>query len=228
MILAMFLAHLVGDYILQTNYIAAWKSRSLLGVTIHCLIVYAVTWLFALPFQPAWYVVPLIGIAHYLIDAGQFLAKPKLPALARFSLDQIAHAIVIVGTLLIAGYIDLSYLNQAVEQLMFNDQAMLYLVGYAFLTMPAWVMSKFAAYGLVKSAPPEFGGDDKYMGILERVLMVTFVLVGQYYLVPLVVAPRLMGNWQQVDARGNTAVYLTETLISVSAAVGVGLLLTLL
>ena len=30
------LGHLIGDFTLQTNYIAAWKRRSVLGMVVHC------------------------------------------------------------------------------------------------------------------------------------------------------------------------------------------------
>lgn len=70
MIIAMFLAHLVGDYILQWNSLAAWKSRALSGVVVHCLVVLAVTWLFIMPFNPGWWPwVLVIGLAHFAIDA---------------------------------------------------------------------------------------------------------------------------------------------------------------
>ena len=55
MITAMLLAHLVGDYVLQWDALAAWKSRALAGVAVHAAIVTAVTWLFALPFAPDWW-----------------------------------------------------------------------------------------------------------------------------------------------------------------------------
>jgi hypothetical protein len=39
MIVALFLAHLVGDYVLQWDKLANWKSRALPGVLAHGLIV---------------------------------------------------------------------------------------------------------------------------------------------------------------------------------------------
>ena len=186
MILAMLLAHLVGDYILQWNELAAWKSRSIIGVTVHCIIVAIVTYLFALPYQPIWSFVAFISVSHYFIDAVQFLAKPKLPALIRFSLDQLAHMVVIFIALAFGGYLELASFTYSIDQLFQNEQMMVYLVGYAFLTMPAWVVIKFTAYGLVNNAPPEFVDKSKYLTILERLLIVTFVIIGQYYLVPLV------------------------------------------
>ena len=39
MITSMFLAHLVGDYILQWDSLAMWKSREYKGVLAHTLVV---------------------------------------------------------------------------------------------------------------------------------------------------------------------------------------------
>jgi hypothetical protein len=55
MVTAMLLAHLVGDFILQFDSVARWKSESFTGVVVHSLIVTAVTPLFGLAVDPAWW-----------------------------------------------------------------------------------------------------------------------------------------------------------------------------
>lgn len=225
MILSMFLAHLVGDYILQWNSLAYWKSRALAGVSAHCLIVASVTWLFALPFDPLWGGVLVISLLHFAIDATQLKLKPPVPPLTRFAIDQAAHGAVIMLTLAYGGYLDLSGATAVLQQLMHNQRLLLMLTGYAFVTMPAWVVIKFTAYGLVTGAAPEFRTDSKYIEILERLLITTFVVLGQFYLVPLVVAPRLFTRIPHLSGNHETAVYLTELLVSITLAVVVGLLL---
>ncbi|MCP5096611.1 MAG: DUF3307 domain-containing protein [Chloroflexi bacterium] len=227
MITAMFLAHLVGDYILQTNKIAYWKSRELKGVAVHCLIVFIVTWLFALPFDQTWWEgVVFIGVLHFFVDAIQLIVKPKIAPLARFSLDQVAHFLIILIALNMGGYIEISATITEFITVFQDQRTLLYLLGYAFITMPAWVVIKFMAYGLVKGSAPEFSGNSKYLGIFERVLMTTFVALGQFLLVPLVAAPRLVMEWRQISAEEQTAVYLAELLASVTLAVSIGLALS--
>lgn len=228
MIIAMFLAHLVGDYILQWNSLAAWKSREMKGVIVHCLVVLVVTWLFILPFNPDWWPwVIFIGIVHFLIDAVQLRVKLPIPELARFSLDQLAHFTVITIALAGGGYLDLAALAQSSLVLLQSDLLLIYLLGYAFVTMPAWVLVKFTAYGLVQGSAPQFGDSSKYLGILERLLMTTFVAVGQYLLVPLVILPRLLMEWPQAANDERAPVYLAELLVSVALAVSVGILFQL-
>ena len=152
--------------------------------------------------------------------------KPKIAPLARFSLDQFTHVLIILIALNMGGYIELST-TLAEFITVFQDQRnLLYLLGYAFVTMPAWVVIKFMAYGLVKGSAPEFGGNSKYLGIFERVLMTTFVALGQFLLVPLVAAPRLVMEWRQISAEEQTAVYIAELLASVILAVSIGLALS--
>lgn len=225
MIIAMFLAHLVGDYILQWNSLAAWKSSKLSGVVVHCLIVFAITWLFILPFNPNWWPwVIFIGITHFLIDAFQLRFKLPIPELARFTLDQLAHFFVIVVALAAGGYLDLAAVLQSSLTLLQSDLLLIYLAGYAFITMPAWVLVKFTAYGLVQGSAPQFGDSSKYLGIMERLLITTFVLVGQYILIPVVLLPRLLMEWPQVANEERASVYLAELLASLILALLVGIL----
>lgn len=224
---AMFLAHLVGDYILQWDALAAWKSRNLTGVLAHGSVVFLVTWLFSLPFDPTWWRgVVFIGLTHILIDAVQLYVKPPIPALLRFTLDQAAHFTIILLALAAGGFLELNRLTAVLAASAHSERLMLILLGYAFVTMPAWVIVKFAAYGLVRGGPPEFPGrTNKYIEILERLLMTTFVAFGQFLLIPLVVIPRLVSEWPDAADNEQTTLYLVELLASITLAVSVGLLL---
>ena len=226
MVISMFLAHLVGDYILQWDSLASWKARELKGVLAHGLIVTIVTWLFSLPFDPNWWQgVLFICSAHILIDAVQLYVKLPVPPLVRFTLDQIAHFTIIVLALIWGGYLDVTHAAASFANMTNNERIWLFFLGYAFITMPAWVVVKFTAYGLVKGSAPNFGGTNKYIGIMERMLITTFVAMGQFLLVPLVAIPRLYMEWAEVTEREGTAVYVAELLASVCLAVAIGVML---
>lgn len=227
MFLAMILAHLVGDYILQWNQLAVWKSREFKGVVVHALIVSFVTWLFAQPFQETTTTVLIIASSHFMIDAGQFFFKSKMNPLWRFALDQLAHFAIIIAALVVGGYIEMTqgWLNWGL--LLTNNQIMPYLLAYAFLTMPAWVIIKFLVFGLTNSSAPNFIDQGKYLSMMERLLVATFVLIGQFFLLPLIVAPRLALEWRNVANSEKSAVYLTEWLVSIFLAVTIGLWLNI-
>jgi hypothetical protein len=224
MIIAMLLAHLFGDYVLQWNSLAAWKSREAKGAVVHGLIVLAVTWLFALPFEPLWGGIFFIGLTHLLIDALQAQYKPSVSPLVRFVADQFLHLSIILLALDRGGYLEITSLTADVQSGLRDERFLAYLLGYAFVTMPAWVLVKFTAYGLIKGGAPNWmEGTNKYIGIMERLLMTTFVALGQFILVPLVTVPRLALDWRKIAGSDQTTVYLAELLASVALAVIIGL-----
>jgi Protein of unknown function (DUF3307) len=178
-----------------------------------------------LPFNPNWWPwVIFIGVAHFLIDAVQLRIKLPIPELARFILDQVAHFTIIIVALAGGGYLDITTLLQSSLAVLQNDLILIYLFGYAFITMPSWVLVKFTAYGLVQGSAPQFGDSSKYLGIMERLLITTFVVIGQYMLIPVVILPRLLMEWPQVANEERAPVYLAELLTSVMLALLVGIL----
>ena len=96
MVVTMFLAHLVGDYVLQWDNLARWKSRELKGVLAHGLMVGGVTWLLSLPFDPGWWPwVLAVWLTHTAVDAVSLVLGRRvslngtgMAALVRFHIDQ--------------------------------------------------------------------------------------------------------------------------------------------
>lgn len=221
----MFLAHLVGDYILQWDRLAQWKSQELRGVLVHSLIVFGVTWLFALPFAPGWWEgIIFIGVIHFIIDALPHWIKLPFSPIARFLLDQALHVIVIVVALAAGGFLDLSAWPTQVVGVLEEQYVLAYALGYAFLTMPAWVLLKFLGYRVLKGCGPMFpDGINKYFGIGERLLITTLVLMGSFLLVPLAALPRLVLEWPNLLDGDRRPVLLFELLVGFTLAVAVGI-----
>ncbi|MBP6785965.1 MAG: DUF3307 domain-containing protein [Candidatus Promineofilum sp.] len=230
MIIAMFLAHLVGDFVLQWDGLAAWKAREMKGVIVHSLILFLATAALALLFRPYWWSgVFIISISHFIVDALQFLFKPRLSPLLRFILDQTAHFFFIILALALGGYLAWGDLAGGIADSARAAPVLTAILGYAFLTMPAWVLLKFTVYAMVNGQPPDFpAGPNKFVGITERLIISTMVAFGLFLLVPLVALPRLIVEWPQIIRRGSDGVYVAELIASVGLAVGVGLGISLL
>jgi hypothetical protein len=230
MVIAMFLAHLVGDYVLQWDSLAEWKAREFRGVVIHSLILAIVTALFALPFDPTWWIgILLISLSHFLVDGVQFFFRPRINPLLRFFLDQSAHFFFIILALVLGGYLAWDNIWGGIVTSAFESPLLTAATGYAFITMPAWVLLKFLAYGLAKGQAPNFpAGPNKFVGIAERLIIATLVMFGQFLLVPLVALPRLIVEWPEVTNKGGDNVYMIELVSSIILAVSVGLGLSLL
>ena len=242
MVIAMFLAHLVGDYILQWDSLAQWKAREFRGVVVHSLILFLVTAVFALPFQPTWWSgILIIGLSHFLIDTLQFFLKPRFSPLLRFSLDQLAHISFIILALVSGGYLAWGNIWSGIAASAAEYPLLTTAAAYAFITMPAWVLLKYVAYGLAKGQPPDFpAGPNKFIGIAERLIIATLVMFGQFLLVPLIALPRLIVEWPDMTGNRNHAidsvsgagaissVDMIELVASAILAVGVGMGLYLL
>lgn len=224
MVLAMLLAHLVADYVLQWDRLAIWKSREVKGVMAHGLIVLIVTWIFSLPFDVEWWPwVIFIWLTHTTVDLIRLRLGGRFSALGLYLLDQAVHFSLIAFALVASGY--LLPINLGAQMMsLFDDQRwLLYALGYVFATMPAWILLRFVVYGLT-GAPPDFSQTpNKYMSSLERGLIVTFVVLGQFVLVPLAVLPRFVLDGPRMIGTSQSTLYVTEWLASISLALIVGL-----
>ncbi len=222
---AILLAHLIGDYILQWDDLARWKSREFRGVLVHGTIVWLATWALSALFDPGWWPwALLIGVTHTAFDALTPWFRKLVSPLVRLLLDQAVHLCVIVAALAASGYLAPSSVLGGLAAAARDHHLLALALGYAFITMPAWVLVEFAAFGLVKGSAPDFEhSTNKYVGILERALITTCVVLGQFALVPVVALPRLVLEGPQVMSSRRVRVYVAEWLGSVGLAVAVGL-----
>ena len=227
MITAVFLAHLVGDYILQWNALALWKSRALRGVLVHGAIVWLTTWLITALFDPAWWPWALgLGITHTVVDALPLWLGKYVTPLQRFVLDQAAHFSLMLLALGASGYLGEARVAEGLGAALQDYRLLTFTLGYAFITMPAWVLVEFVVYGAVRGPAPDFPpAANKFLGILERGLITTCVVLGQYALVPVVALPRLVFTGRSVlSAQPQRSLpYVAELLTSVALAVAIGL-----
>lgn len=225
MVIAMLLAHLVADYVLQWDRLAIWKSRELKGVLVHGLIVLIVTWVFSFAFDPNWWPwVVFIGLTHTTVDAIRLRLGDQFSALSLYILDQTVHMSLIGFALYSSGYLMAPSLRSDLSLALIHNRALLFILGYVFVSIPAWILLRFVVYGLTAGLAPDFSDTpNKYASSLERGLVVTAVLLGQFILVPLVTLPRLVFEGTHVQDSQRSALYLTEWLASVALAMAVGL-----
>lgn len=231
MIAAMFLAHLMGDFILQWNALAAWKGRSQKGILLHGLIVLLVTWLFSVPYNPGWWRwALLIGVTHTAID-GVHLALARrfnwvregLWTQVRFVLDQLLHLAIITFALAASGYLSAGTFLLDVLAGLRSEPWLTYLLGYAFVMMPAWVIGKYLVYAVVRRGAPDFAaGADKYLGILERMAITTLIVLGQFLFVPLITGLHLFSQRREKDGLC-ARLYRAEVVTGIVLAIIVGL-----
>jgi hypothetical protein len=146
--------------------------------------------------------------------------------LALFLADQAAHGVTIVLALALSGWLAQRPAETPLGLWLQASNRLPLIAGYVLLTMPAWVFIHFLARGMGASRTSLPGRPgEKYLGMIERSLIATFVLAGQLVLVPLVVAPRLVLDNRGDRIAAEPLAYLNELLISIGLAVAVGLAL---
>jgi len=229
MIEALVLAHLLGDYVLQTDTLARWKQRSLWGVAAHGALVTLALWLCSLPLDPHWWPYALgLGLVHTAVDIVRARLGSISPVvdLALFLADQAAHGATIVLALALSGWLAPRPAETPLGLWLQAGNRLPLTAGYVLLTMPAWVLIHFLARGMGASRTSLPGRPgERYLGMLERSLIASLVLAGQLLLVPLVMAPRLVLDGRGDRGAAEPLAYLNELLISVTLAVAVGLFL---
>jgi len=229
----MLLAHLLGDYLFQWEFIVRWKTRSLMGVVAHGVIVTLTTLACTMMVVPTrWPYALLIGASHTALDvvrARLIRAVHPTRELAWYLLDQATHIAVIA--LIVAWQGNPQWTDLAGEAgRLAATRVLTYAAGYLLLASPAWVFLRFTVRGLWGSdAAPNLGQGEKYGPMVERLLIATLILVGQYHLAPLVLLPRRLApvrvQGQGVGVLLRPTGHWAETALSTLLAVGVGLAL---
>ncbi|HCA09502.1 DUF3307 domain-containing protein [Chryseobacterium sp.] len=223
------LAHLFGDFILQPDSWVADKERRklkspylYLHVLIHTVLSFVFLWNTDL-----WWVSILVGITHLIIDASKLIFQNVKNKKIWFFIDQMLHILVIAGISFYFKEFNFDFLsNQGVLK-----------IGMAalFLSTPASIFIKIL---LSSWTPvPETQGSlqteslssaGKYIGILERLLVFTFIMVNHWEGVGFMVAAKSVFRFSdlaQAKQRKLTEYVLIGTLLSFGLAVLTGILI---
>jgi hypothetical protein len=163
----------------------------------------------------------LIGLSHFLIDVAKSYSSNGLAA---FILDQLAHVFLLL--LLWSAYTD----NWQWWPPALPEQSMLIGLAYLLVLTPASVLIG----QLLRSWRPELlalpmqgllaGGH--YIGMLERALLLTFVLLDQFAAVGFLLAAKSIfrfGDLSRAQDMKLTEYVLLGTLLSISISLGIGL-----
>ena len=225
MFIRLLLAHVVGDFLCQTDEFCRKKQADgVCGprVYLHSLVIFVLSWIALWSFSH-WWLALIIGVVHLLID----IIKRK-DNLGTFIMDQVAHIVCIA----IVAYVAMPEVNCADHG---QDCSTIYTIClYALIIMlngkPANLLIKhlLKAYS-VKSPKGTDGTNEsirsgKLIGNLERWLIIVFMLCGQYEAIGFLIAAKSIIRYKDGDI-SKTEYVLAGTLISVFIAVISGLFL---
>lgn len=235
LLFALLLAHLTADF-LQPAALVRWTKRSSYGLLVHVASYALLTGVVLAGQGPYWWAY-LVGLSvtHFVLDHAKYLLAARFPreGVYLFIADQVLHVAVMVIVVFGMG------LDKAPPSFFLQSIA-----GKAWLlpVLTGYVAASFAASILVFEVgrafadKPDTNPDDgvatpadRIMGILERALAVSFILLRLWYLVPFAFAPsayRLAADWRTKSRTRLIAEFGTSAATAI--VIGVALLLWVL
>lgn len=223
------LAHILTDFVLQPS---SWirqkrqhktKSRHLY---VHALLAGLLTYVFLQDWS-GWIVPVFISITHFFIDLWKLNSHKD--NLRIFLLDQFFHFIIIVlaWLYLVEGF---AHIGRYLESLGNSPKLLAILVGYLLVIFPAgFVIGKATErwQSEIESISGEMSlkAAGRYIGIFERVLVLTFILMGNFSAIGFLIAAKSIlrfGDKSNSGARKQTEYVLIGTLMSFAAAILIG------
>ena len=222
------LAHLLGDFVLQpTKWVIHKEANKIkspylyLHILIHFSLILLIFW-----DSNMWKIALVIALSHYLIDLAKLYAGPKFRNQSiPFFLDQFLHLIVIYGCSFYP------HIEQSTLELFDNINWPL-VTAFVFVSFPAAIiMSKLLQkmsdqIELDHKSLPNAG---KYIGILERLFVLVFILLGRWEAIGLLITAKSVFRFNDLKERNNrklTEYILIGTLISFGMAILTGLTYT--
>lgn len=222
------IAHILTDFFLQPN---AWvqdkKAKKLrspylyVHVILTASVAYLLTWDYSL-----WQIPAIILVTHWLIDAWKVRFGKESPAY--FITDQILHIAVITGCALIYGHFPDT--ESVLPTL--SVEILAITLGYLVVTLPiGMIIGMFTRTWREELAVSQNNDSLEkagiWIGILERVLVLTFVLLNQYQAIGFLIAAKSIlrfSDRHETNPRKQTEYVLIGTLMSFGMALFTGLI----
>lgn len=231
-LLALLLAgHTLGDFVFQSRSMVAYKGSSVRWLAAHAGVVTAVHAVVLLPFYvgPGLVLLLILGAGHLVLDR----AKSRLgdSSLAWFAADQGLHlaALFAVWRIWIIWLGPEPTFPYDVGELRAVTTAAVLVAAYAFnVNGGAAIVAMVVRAHRLDAEPGEGVGPrelsrGRVIGILERMLALTMVLLGQWGALGLVFAAKSIARFRELEDRAFGEYYLIGTLTSLLVAVATGL-----
>ncbi|WP_297792169.1 DUF3307 domain-containing protein [uncultured Eudoraea sp.] len=222
----LFLAHIIGDFILQPKrWVIQKESKKAasaflyLHILIHFLLVIVILWDINY-----WQIALIIASSHYVIDLLKIYLTPAFKNKAvPFFLDQFLHIVVLYICVYYGNLIE--HTNSLIEQI---DWRLLTVM--VFVTYPAAILMRILLEGMSnqinldhKSLP----NAGKYIGIIERLFVLVFIIMDRWEAIGLLITAKSVfrfNDLKESNSRKLTEYILIGTLLSFGIAIIAGII----
>lgn len=229
LILKLLIAHVLGDFVLQSNKWVKHKEKKKFGskylyihTAIHILLLLVI-----LGFQTKYlWTIILIGFSHFIID-GIKLLKPLKNNRVLFFLDQLAHLLVICLVWKQLNSIKLELSSIITEQNLLLVLTLLLLTSVTSIVLKVVFSTWSKEIEEVSKEDYSLKNAGKYIGILERLFVFAFVVMNQWQAIGFLIAAKSVfrfGDLSKAKDRKLTEYILIGTLLSFGIAILIGLL----
>lgn len=230
-LIQLFLAHILTDFVLQpTSWVRHKREKRATSayLYIHAVIAGLLTYILLQKWH-FWIPPVVVAISHFFIDLWKL--HQKKDNLKIFLLDQLFHVLVliIVWMVLVDNTSEVIPFFEAV----FNSaQLLLIISAYLIVIFPVgFIIGKATArwQNEILNTEDRTGLQDAglYIGIFERILVLTFILTGNFSAIGFLIAAKSILRFSdktETGARKQTEYVLIGTLISFSITILLGLL----
>jgi hypothetical protein len=220
------IAHVLGDFVFQPDH---WiKNKQLQKVKskflyLHIAIHASLLLIFLELDSQFWLAFLIIPSSHYIIDVIKIYLEKSINSRLLFLLDQLAHLLVILG---LGWYY---YPEQLSFDFQLSNEVWFIILSILFLTYGVAVLIKVI---MSKWDLPEDSDKDslskagKYIGILERLFVFSFVVMAEWQAIGFLIAAKSVfrfGDLSRAKDRKLTEYILIGTLLSFGFAILIGL-----
>ena len=227
LLLQLMIAHLIGDFFLQTAHTIEQKNRlkwAAPQLYIHGVIHFVLILLFA--GLEYWLAAIIITVFHIIIDGMKLQFQSAKNSQTWFFVDQILHFFVILAIWIWMTHGVFTDFNISIPVLAAAT-------GYIFLTRPAAFIiaqalshwsQEIAEDGEGEKSLPKAGW---YIGMLERILIFSFILIGQWGAIGFLMAAKSIfrfGDLTRAKDRKLTEYILIGTFLSFGVAILTGVI----
>lgn len=223
-LIKLILSHLLTDFFLQTKkWIDNRIEKHFLSpyLYLHGIITAVVALLF-MGFS-YWLYAVVIFVTHTIIDGWK---SYKTPTIKFFLIDQLLHLLVILGCWYFAFFNpqDLRVLWQTIGK---DDHFWIILTAFTFLSFPAGMIIGHMTKKWSDQLPGGVGlaNAGKWIGILERMIILIFLLQNQYAAIGLLITAKGLLRFSEKDRQEEKTEYvLIGSLISVAFSIITGII----
>ncbi|NBA87600.1 DUF3307 domain-containing protein [Emticicia sp. CRIBPO] len=224
-LIKLLLAHALSDYFLQpSSWVEDKRIHKIRSVKFYFHI--AVTFVCVLVFTFNIWAAIFIALTHYLIDLSKiYLSKNKFRF---FIIDQLLHLVMILITWLfiINGFKTIQGIIQQKEA---NINFWAIIMGYAVITFPLGVIIDIFIHrwrmeidNMTQDKVVSLSEAGKWIGIMERILILTFILAGQFSAIGFLIAAKAILRFKDSDLKQAEYV-LIGTLMSFTSTILIGI-----